>query len=211
MADLSGRCGTCSFFKKMRTDDAGIGWGECKLGCWPSPLRESATCSHHKAVGTAWDAKALQHVRARGAGPAKGPARPDKRALPLKAPLPKEIDIDMDQAEFRRVLREVLLEELGLNAEDLAERWQGGELVMQPGKEGVQEKRVSIDTFFHKVVMIRDKLRVLEQKINGHAALSDAEKVQLQQYITGCYGSLTTFNVLFHDRASGFVGAKGND
>ena len=128
-----------------------------------------------------------------------------------KPPLPKEIDIDMDIGEFRRVLREVLSEELGLGDTELGNRWEGGELVLKPGKPGTAEKRIPLDAFFHKIVMIRDKLRVLEQKINAHDGLSPADKVQLQAYITGCYGTLTTFNLLFAKREDGFVGASGKD
>lgn len=124
-----------------------------------------------------------------------------------RPPIPEEIGIDMDQDQFRQVLREVLLDELGIRDVPMGERWQGGELVLKPGKEGTQEKTIPIESFFHKVVMVRDKLRVLEQKINGNKKLSDDEKVQLQQYITGCYGSLTTFNVLFRSREEGFIGA----
>lgn len=113
----------------------------------------------------------------------------------------------MDIEEFRRVLRDVLADELGISSAPMAARWQGGELVLVPGKPGTQEKRVPLDAFFHKIVMIRDKLRVLEQKVNGHDGLTDADKVQLQQYITACYGTLTTFNLLFADREDGFVGA----
>lgn len=113
----------------------------------------------------------------------------------------------MDIEDFRRVLRDVLSEELGVSRVELASRWAGGELVLVPGKAGTQDKRVPIDAFFHKIVMIRDKLRVLEQKINAHEGLADAEKVQLQQYITGCYGTLTTFNLLFADRDEAFAGA----
>ncbi|MCB9709135.1 MAG: hypothetical protein H6714_10140 [Myxococcales bacterium] len=112
----------------------------------------------------------------------------------------------MDGNEFREILRDVLREELGLDDVDLADRWRGGHVVLKPGKQGVQEKQIPIEALFHKVVMIRDKLRVLEQKINGNAKLADDEKVQLQQYITGCYGSLTTFNVLFGHRENGFMG-----
>ncbi len=114
----------------------------------------------------------------------------------------------MDANEFRRVLRQVIQEELGVSAVALGGRWQGGEMVLKPGKEGTAEKRVPLEAFFHKIVMIRDKLRVLEQKINGNPKLEDDEKVQLQQYITQCYGTLTTFNVLFAEKGDGFVGQK---
>ena len=113
----------------------------------------------------------------------------------------------MDEATFRSVLREILSEELGLADTAIGERWRGGELVMKPGREGTAEKKLAIEAFFHKIVMVRDKLRVLEQKINQHPRLGDDEKVALQQYITGVYGSLTSFNVLFRDDADRFVGA----
>lgn len=117
----------------------------------------------------------------------------------------------MEMEEFRRVLRDVLAEELGVSRVEMASRFQGGELVLVPGKPGTQEKRVPLEAFFHKIVMVRDKLRVLEQKINAHEGLSDADKVAMQQYITGCYGSLTTFNLLFADRDEGFAGAAGKE
>lgn len=117
----------------------------------------------------------------------------------------------MDADEFRRVLRDVIREELGVSRVALGARWEGGEIVMKPGKADTQEKRVPIESFFHKIVMMRDKLRVLEQKVNAHPKLSDEEKVQMQTYITGCYGSLTTFNVLFADKADGFSGQKGDE
>lgn len=114
----------------------------------------------------------------------------------------------MDQETFRQVLREVLLDELGVRDVELGDRWNDGEMVLVPGKEGAQEKRIPIDVFFKKIVMVRDKLRVLEQKVNGNKNLSDEEKVQLQQYITGCYGSLTSFNVLFRRKEDHFTGQK---
>jgi hypothetical protein len=114
----------------------------------------------------------------------------------------------MDQDTFRQVLREVLFDELGIRDVDMGDRWNDGELILVPGREGTQEKRIPLDVFFKKIVMVRDKLRVLEQKINGHKGLSDEEKVQLQQYITGCYGSLTTFNVLFKSKEDQFSGQK---
>jgi len=121
---------------------------------------------------------------------------------------PKEIDIDMDMEDFRRVLRDVISEELGLGDAELGGRWQGGEMVLKPGKPGTAEKRIPLETFFHKVVMLRDRLRVLEAKLNSHPTLTDEDKVQLQGYITGCYGTLTTFNVLFAQREDGFSGSS---
>lgn len=88
----------------------------------------------------------------------------------------------------------------------IADKWKGGKLIMEPGT-ATQNKEVPIDTFFHKIVMVRDRLRVMEQKINA-SGLDDAEKVELQQYITRIYGSLTTFNVLFKSTSDYFVGEK---
>lgn len=117
----------------------------------------------------------------------------------------------MDRTELKQILRELLLEELGLTEAPLGDRWAGGELVLKPGRAETQEKRVPLEAFFHKIVMLRDRLRVLEAKINGHTSLSGADKVELQQYITRCYGSLTTFNVLFRDKEDQFVGQKDKD
>jgi hypothetical protein len=121
--------------------------------------------------------------------------------------LPEEL-LDMDVDEFRNVLRQVIREELATSPVELGARWRGGELVLVPGNKETAEKRVPLDAFFHKIVMMRDKLRVLEQKVNGSAQLGADEKVQLQQYITQCYGTLTTFNVLFADKNDHFVGQK---
>ncbi len=111
--------------------------------------------------------------------------------------------------ELKDLVREALREELGLSDVTMMHRWRDGTLVLRPGREGVREKEIPLEDFFHKVVLVRDRLRVLEQKINAHAGLSAADKVELQQYITRIYGSLTTFNVLFADRDDWFVGQKG--
>jgi len=93
---------------------------------------------------------------------------------------------------------------------EMGEKWEGGTLILQPGKADLKPKEIPIEAFFHKIVMLRDRLRVLEQNINSHPKLNDQEKVDLQQYITRIYGSLTTFNILFDDKADYFVGTGGN-
>jgi len=92
----------------------------------------------------------------------------------------------------------------------IADKWKGGTLLLQPGDPNLAPKEIPIGTFFHKIVMVRDRLRVMEQKINGSDQLSDQEKVDLQQYITRIYGSLTTFNVLFKNKSDQFVGERSS-
>src|SRR5580704_3672587 len=91
----------------------------------------------------------------------------------------------------------------------LGERWQKGMMLLQPADKTQKPKEIPIEIFFHKIVMLRDRLRVLEQQINAHKLLSDEDKVNLQQYITRIYGSLTTFNVLFRNKEHWFIGEKG--
>ena len=109
----------------------------------------------------------------------------------------QDVDIEM-------LLRRVIREESGITPVTPAEKWRGGSLVLRPGN-GTQEKSWPIETFFHKVVMIRNRLRTLEQQVNSAEMPADV-KVKLQSYISGCYGSLTSFNVLFADEADQFRG-----
>jgi hypothetical protein len=92
---------------------------------------------------------------------------------------------------------------------ELGARWKGGEMLLKPGDPKLASKSMPIETFFHKIVMVRDRLRVMEAQINGHKVLTDNEKVELQQYITRMYGSLTTFNILFQEKSDHFIGQKG--
>jgi hypothetical protein len=216
MADeLLRRCGTCArFVRVVETIDANgevKRAGHCLLGVWPSPLYETSTCSQWVQRGEFKARPEAPPRRTRSLGHAP---RPPHATSPTPPPEPLTLPgdlLDMDADEFRRVLSEVIRDELGVSDVEIAGRWAGGEMVLRPGKEGLQEKRIPLESLFHKIVMIRDKLRVLEQKINGHPKLAADEKVQLQQYVTGCYGSLTTFNVLFADREDQFVGQKGDE
>ena len=110
-------------------------------------------------------------------------------------------------ADLEMLLRRVIREETGISPVAPADRWRGGSLVLRPGTPGLQEKSWPIETFFHKVVMLRNRLRTLEQQVNA-ADLPDDAKVKLQSYITGCYGSLTSFNVLFADEDDQFKGRR---
>jgi hypothetical protein len=113
-----------------------------------------------------------------------------------------------DRDDLELLIRRVIREEAGVTAVVPAEKWRGGTLVLRPGTAGLQEKSWPIETFFHKVVMLRNRLRTLEQHINS-AELPDDVKVKLQAYISGCYGTLTSFNVLFAEEEDQFKGAGG--
>jgi hypothetical protein len=112
--------------------------------------------------------------------------------------------------DLELLIRRIIREETGLTPVAPAEKWRGGELVLRPVKPGVQEKSWPIESFFNKVVMLRNRLRTLEQQVNA-SDLPDDQKLKIQGYITGCYGSLTSFNVLFANDDDRFVGAAGGD
>ncbi len=115
-----------------------------------------------------------------------------------------------DSVDIEMLLRRIIREETGLTPVTPAAKWRGGQLVLRPGKSDLQEKTWPIETFFHKIVMLRNRLRTLEQQVNATELPEDA-KVKLQAYITGCYGSLTSFNILFADEQDQFKGSGGGD
>ncbi len=113
--------------------------------------------------------------------------------------------------EVEKSLRDILKKWNGFSEiVPIADKWKGGTIVLQPADSGLASKEIPIDTFFHKIVMLRDRLRVMEQKINASKNLDEQEKIDLQQYITRCYGSLTTFNVLFKNNSQNFKGESSS-
>jgi hypothetical protein len=116
------------------------------------------------------------------------------------------MSVDPTTTDLELLLRRVIREEAGITPAAPAEKWRGGQLVLRPGTPGLQEKAWPIETFFHKIVMLRNRLRTLEQQVNA-AELPDDVKVKLQGYVTGCYGTLTSFNVLFADEDDQFKGS----
>jgi hypothetical protein len=143
-------------------------------------------------------------------GQDRQPRAPLREAVPvvsdrerIASPMSSEATPDLEM-----LLRRIIREETGITPVTPAEKWRGGSLVLRPATPGLQEKSWPIETFFHKVVMLRNRLRTLEQHVNA-SDLPDDVKVKLQGYVTGCYGTLTSFNVLFADEEDQFKGAGG--
>jgi hypothetical protein len=141
-----------------------------------------------------------------------GHAQPEPEASPIvsdRERIASTMSVqNVPSADLELLLRRIIREESGLTSVTPAEKWRGGTLVLRPGTPGLQEKTWPIETFFHKIVMLRNRLRTLEQQVNA-SDLSDDVKVKLQSYVTGCYGSLTSFNVLFADEDDHFKGTGG--
>jgi len=151
-------------------------------------------------------------ARPAGAVPAPAPARDEPFPLVSERersePAMSDTEAGGAGRDLELLLRRIIREESGLTPVAPAERWRGGELVLRPGRDGVQERSWPIETFFHKIVMLRNRLRVLEQQVNA-SDLPDDQKIKIQSYVTACYGSLTSFNVLFASDEDRFRGAGG--
>jgi hypothetical protein len=137
-----------------------------------------------------------------GVQPAEAQVAISGLETPLQALIERIVGNTVSQLRLERPEGEV---------QQLGQRWHGGKLVLHPADASLQTKELPIEVFFHKIIMVRNNLRVLEQKINAHEKLSDAEKVEMQQYITRSYGSLTTFNLLFRNKEDQFSGASGKE
>jgi hypothetical protein len=136
---------------------------------------------------------------------------PSSSDLTLAEPAAALTDLQMPLSTLIKETAQAVVDALGLEkpetdeaVEGLGARWHGGNCVLHPADSSLQPKEVPLETFFHKIVMIRNNLRVLEQKVNASDKLTDADKVDLQQYITRCYGSMTTFNILFKNKEDQF-------
>jgi hypothetical protein len=155
------------------------------------------------------DAHRRPVVRAASPRPSSSPATAapfplvsdrERTSPTMPADLPDDLEL---------LLRRIIREETGLTPVTPADKWRDGHLVLRPGKPGLQEKTIPIETFFSKIVMLRNRLRTLEQQVNA-SALPEDVKVKLQGYVTGCYGSLTSFNVLFADEDDQFKGSSSS-
>ena len=195
---IRARCDYCGSEHNYRGGPRGTATGSRQ----PADRTGAATGTRYPVSGTRNDTGADRPVSSRSEATRSEPwplvSERERRFPPMSH--------DTTTSDLESLLRRVIREETGLTPAAPAEKWRGGELVLRPGKPGLQEKSWPIETFFHKVVMLRNRLRTLEQQVNA-SDLPDDQKVKIQSYITGCYGSLTSFNVLFADEEDRFTGA----
>jgi hypothetical protein len=203
-------CGNCKLWSAHSVDHRG--WvGPCRLQPERGLYPPSAPLCNKFAPRGGVSAKAVEQPqrRERAARSVAPVVRRRERDPNEQVDLGELGELNMTRAELMELIREAVGE--AGDTPPLANKWEGGTLRLVPGKTDVQAKDIPIDAFLHKIVMVRDRLRVMEQKLNAHPKLSDAEKVEMQSYITRIYGSLTSFNLLFRDKEDHFVGSKSED
>jgi hypothetical protein len=205
-------CLDCIGFSGETRDEQGKTRGRCRfrpeLGTIPEDLPYCPSFTLRRSrEGLTKPVKPAKKTR--GGGGSRAPTEP-RPAAPQRPTLDKRPrgdtsgEISMDREGLKQVLRELLEAETLYGYPEINQRWDGGTLVLKPPDPENQPKEVDLNAFFHKIVMVRDRLRVLEAKINGQDKLSKLDKIELQSYISKCYGTLTTFNVLFQDKDDHF-------
>ena len=207
---LSPTCGSCLRFLRHQKEPDGLYTGRCQVRPELKLISETlSTCSkfHLKPnlEGKVKLPKKSKAVKPRSRSQEREDTPRPKRAT-LSNPVMGDTsgEIDMDRDGLKQILRELLEEESLYGYIDLGRKWEGGTMILKPADESLQTKEIPIETFFHKITMVRDRLRVLEAKLNAHDDLSKTDKVELQQYISKAYGTLTTFNVLFQNKEDQF-------
>jgi hypothetical protein len=198
-------CGTCAVYRVIE-GRRGLLLGTCRIRTERGEFACTApVCDDYLPRAGARPAPVVQIARA------PRPRREREELPPRRQRIPDGPvgEVEMTREELKALIREAMDEERGGGLAPLAPKWEGGVAVLKPADPALQGKELPLDALFHKVVMIRDRLRVLEQKINANEKLTDIEKVEMQGYVTRCYGSLTTFNVLFREERDRFIGEKG--
>ena len=204
-------CIDCVAYNVLERGDDGHVRGSCRFRPEMPRIRDDyPICDHFQVRRERADAVRAPERKKAKRGRAPTHAR-DDAALRVQRPTlanpvsgDTEGEISVDRNGLKQVLRELLEEETLYGYPELGPRWQGGTMLLKPANDELQAKELPLESFFHKIVMLRDRLRVLEAKLNGNNKLADGDKVELQSYISKIYGTLTTFNALFADKGDHF-------